>query len=210
MAATQAQIGFGCVLGRLGATLTTIAGAITGSGSPQAVTPASMTSIVVGAILGIDTGVEAVEEAVEVTLAPGPTFTAIFNNSHGGGMNIALYVPLLETIKAAGPLMKMDMKEASNMQSPSTYKEFIAGLRDGGTVTFEGNYVPKGADNSQANLRTDFESGLIQNYCLALPLAGSGIWVFDAYVQDIAPAYPIDDRVTYTGTLKITGKPLLF
>jgi len=210
MPVSQAQIGYGCVLGRRAATLTTIALAITANASPQAVTPASMTSIVVGTLLAIDTGNPALTEVVEVSAAPGPTFSAIFNNSHGTNINIALMVPVLEIFKIGGPGMKADMKEASNMGSPNTYKEFIAGLREGGDITFEGNYIPKEATNSQVTLRTDFESAVLSNWCVALPLAGTGIWTFTGYVSALNPAYPVDDRIVVSGTMKITSKPVLF
>lgn len=210
MPASQAQIGYGCVLGRRAATLTTIAAAITLNASPQIVTPAAMTNIVVGTILAIDTGNPTLTEIVEVSAVTGSTFTAIFNVTHGTAINIALMVPLLEVFKIGGPVMKADMKEASNMGSPNTYKEFIPGLRDGGTITFEGNYIPKENTNSQIQARQDFESGTLSNWCIALPAAGTGIWMFSGYVSDLSPAYPVDDRITITGTLKVTSKPVLW
>jgi hypothetical protein len=212
MAVSQAELGYATQIGRQAANLTTIALAITGSTTPQAVTPASMTSIAVGTLLVIDTGNLGVKEVVQVTAAPGPTFTAIFLNSHGTSISIALMVPIIELVKVAGPLMKSDIKEVSNMGSPNIYKEFIAGLRDGGTVTFEGNYLPKEATLSQQTLRTDFEGGIVSYWCInpGGGPAGTGIWTFTALVQDIAPSYPVDDRITFTATLKITGKPVLF
>jgi hypothetical protein len=210
MPATQALLGYGCQLGRQGSTLTTIAAAITANAAPQAVTPAAMTSITVGTILMIDTGTPAVKEPVYVSAAPGPTFSAIFNNSHGINSNIALCIPILEIIKIGGPAMKADMKEASNMASPNTYKEFIAGLREGGDITFEGNYIPKEATLSQQNLRVDFEGGASPFMTLALPVAGAGIWMFTGFVMSLTPAYPLDDRIVVSGVLRITGKPVLF
>jgi len=211
MPASQALLGYGSLLGRQGTNLTTIALAITANAAPQVVTPAAMTSIVVGSVLAIDTANPAVKEIVQVSAVTGSTFTAIFNNNHGTAISIALMVPLVEVLKAGGPGMKADMKEVSNMGSPNAYKEFIAGLREGGDVTFEGNYIPKEATNSQATLRTDFENGTLSCWCLDMPgPAGNGIWMFNAFVSSIQPTYPLDDRVTFTGTLRITGKPVLF
>ncbi len=210
MPVSQAQLGYGCVLGRRGATLTTIAAAITANASPQVVTPAAMTSIVIGTILAIDTGNPTLTEIVEVSAVTGSTFTAIFNVTHGTAINIALMIPLLEVFKLGGPAMKADMKEVSNMASPSTYKEFIAGLREGGDVTFEGNYIPKESTLSQQNVRTDFEAGTLSNWCLSLPAAGTGIWMFTAVPASIVPSMPLDDRIVVTGMLRITGKPVLW
>src|ERR1700693_3240502 len=99
-------------------------------------------------------------------------------------------VTVLEIIKIGGPTMKADMKEASNMLSPNSYKEFIAGLRDGGSLTFEGNYLPKDGSNTPVTLRTDFESGRASTWTIVLPNA-AGTWTATAYVADLSPAYPV-------------------
>ena len=216
MPASQAQLGYGSQLCRRAANLTTSGvAAITGSQTPQAVTPTSMTSIAVATVLAIDTGaVMGIgandQEFTEVT-AVSTTFTAIIQNNHAAEVQLAIMVPVIEIIKIGGPTMKRDMKEVSNMASPNEYKEFIAGLGDGGSVTFEGNYIPKEATLSQQTLRTDFENGTLSTWCINLSgPVGDGIWGFNAFVQDLSPAYPVDDRITFTGTLKITGKPILF
>ena len=212
MPASAAQLGYGSQLGRQGATLTTIAAAITLNASPQIVTPASMTSIIVGTILAIDTGNAALKEIVQVTAITGSTFTAIFNVSHGTSINIALMVPVLEIVKLGGPGMKADMKEVTNMLSPSTYKEFIAGLREGGEITFEANYIPK--DATQLNTQADLHAGTISSWSLAMPgvpgATNNGIWMFSGFVASLIPVYPLDDRITVTGAIKITGKPVLW
>jgi hypothetical protein len=212
MPASSAQLGYGSQLGRQGANLTTIALAITANASPQVVTPAAMTSIVIGTILAIDTGNAALKEIVQVTAVTGSTFTAIFNVSHGTAINIALMIPVLEIVKLGGPGMKADMKEVTNMLSPNTYKEFIAGLREGGDITFEANYIPK--DATQLNTQADLHAGTLSSWSLDMPgVPGStnnGIWMFNGYVASIAPTIPLDDRITVTGTIKITGKPVLW
>jgi len=189
-----------------------IALAITLNASPQVVTPASMTSIIVGTILAIDTGNAALKEIVQVTAITGSTFTAIFNVSHGTSINIALMVPVLEIVKLGGPGMKADMKEVTNMLSPSTYKEFIAGLREGGEITFEANYIPK--DATQLNTQADLHAGTISSWSLAMPgvpgATNNGIWMFSGFVASLIPVYPLDDRITVTGAIKITGKPVLW
>lgn len=209
MPVSQAQIGYGCVLGRRAPVFTSIAAAITANASPQVVTPALMTGIAVGTILAIDVGAAALE-IVEASAITGTTFTAIFNNSHGGGSSVAIMVPLLEVFKLGGPAMKADMKEVSNMASPNTYKEFIAALREGGDITFEGNYIPKELTLSQQNVRVDFEGGVLSTWCLALPVAGTGIWQFQAMVMSLSPVIPLDDRIVVSGVLRITGKPILW
>lgn len=117
-------------------------------------------------------------------------------------------VTVAEILKITGPGMKADMKETTNLLSPNTYKEFVAGLREGGDVSFEGNYLPKEATNSQTTLRTDFENGTASSWTIVLSNS-LGTWTFTALVSAITPAIPLDDRITFTATLRITGKPVL-
>jgi hypothetical protein len=116
------------------------------------------------------------------------------------------WATVTETLKVGGPNMKMDMKEVSNMLSPATFKEFIAGLRDGGTFTFDCNYLPK--DAVQTKLISDFNAGTLKKWQLVLP-GGLGTWSFSGYVDTLNPAIPLDDRATVTGSIKITGQPTL-
>jgi len=212
MPPTLAQIGYATLLGRQGAQITTIALAITANPVAQVVTPAAMTGIIVGSILMIDNSAPTVREPVVVTAITGTTFTAIFQNSHGTGSQVHPLITRLEIVKMAGPIEKMDMKEATNMLSPAGYKEYLAGLRDGGTITFEANYIPK--DVTHADIRADFDNGVLSQWAITLPASPTapsmGIWYFSAYAADLSPALPLDDRMSVTGTLKISGKPVLF
>ena len=116
------------------------------------------------------------------------------------------WATVTETIKAGGPQAKADMKEVSNLLSPNTYKEFIAGLRDGGEFTWEGNYIPK--DAVQLKLRADLDAGTLKKWQVILP-GTLGTWSFSGFVMSITPTYPLDDRASYTGAIKITGQPTL-
>lgn len=62
---------------------TTLSGAVTASTAVQAVAAASMTNIVVGSSLAIDSGASA--ETVSVTAVTSTTFTAIFTKNHSSG-----------------------------------------------------------------------------------------------------------------------------
>ena len=73
--------------------LTTIAGPIKESASPQAVTPASMEGITPGCTLAIDTAHPELEEIVKVTGVTRTAFTAVFKKSHGKSIGIASIVP---------------------------------------------------------------------------------------------------------------------
>lgn len=77
---------------------TTISGAIVGSSTPQAVTPASMAGIKIGSVLVIDTGASA--EAVLVTALGSGTFTALFCGNHSDGCAVAFPPAIQPTWKS--------------------------------------------------------------------------------------------------------------
>jgi hypothetical protein len=219
MAVSGAKLGYQTILGRQGANLTTIATSIVADPvNAQSVTPASTAGIAVGEVLEIIDSGGAGRELVCVTVVGGGAFSAIFQNNHTGpGIIVAPFVAVLEDIKLTGPNQKLDTKDVTHMQSPNGYKEFIAGLREGGEITFEGNYIPKSA--SQLASLSDFQAGTVSNWCIALArevVAGAltgktmGIWSAAGLLIALSPSEPVDDRMTYTGTIKISGKPVLF
>jgi hypothetical protein len=94
----------------------------------------------------------------------------------------------------------------------SEAREYIAGLRDGGEISFEFNFV--GDDASQAALRADFAAGKLSNYeidlndgTVALPVASK--YAFAASVTALGNSFAVDDKITGSCTLKISG-PVVF
>src|SRR6266571_4519647 len=79
---------------------TTLTAAVTANAAPQAVTPASMTNIVVGSNIIIDTGASA--ETVNVTAVTATTFTAIFGKNHAPGAVVQPNRSLVARIDEAG------------------------------------------------------------------------------------------------------------
>jgi len=96
--------------------------------------------------------------------------------------------------------------EVTHYTSDDGYKEYIQGLRDGGEVTVEGNFVP--TDAGQASLITDFEAGTKRTAVVTLPNAAASTWTFTAYVKGFTQSSPIGDKLGFVATLKISGKPI--
>jgi len=95
--------------------------------------------------------------------------------------------------------------EVTHYTSDDGYKEYIQGLRDGGEVTVEGNFVP--TDAGQASLITDFEAGTKRTFVVTLPNAAASTWTGTAYVKGFTQSSPIGDKLGFVATLKISGKP---
>lgn len=215
MTASASNIGYGSQLARQSTNLTTIALAITANASPQVVTPASMTSIVVGTLLAIDTASTTVKEVVEVTAKTGTTFTAIFRNSHGTSISIALMIPVVELSSLTPPGIMATPVEATHLMSDFTHREWIAGLPEGGEIGFQGNYILPANDATEAALLSDSQARTKSTWCAALGGTpgqdNECIWMFDGYVTEIYPGSITPDAIfKFSGKIKVTGKSFLY
>lgn len=108
-----------------------------------------------------------------------------------------------EVTSIKGPDQKRDMKDATNMQSPGSAKEFIAGLKDNGTLSFDISWVP--GDAQHDGLQADFDNGTLRNFKIVLPVAFGKTISFAALVESLSGVIPVDDKITRTIGLRISG-----
>lgn len=128
-----------------------------------------------------------------------------------------------EVVSITPPQLSKDTPDVTHMASPDGYREFISGLRDGGEVSLELNYVP--ADATQNLLREDINvsnsPSLILDFQNQAYLYGNNspaseyrvifpdnsMVQFEGYVNSMSPAVPLDDKMNLSVGLKVTGKP---
>lgn len=114
----------------------------------------------------------------------------------------AAYVAIAEVTSITPPNQSVDQIDASNMDSPNRYREFIPGLTDPGECTIEMNFVPGSA--SDALIRARRAAGDYQNAKIEFP--DGDTWTFSAFVSGYEISTPIDDKMTATLTLKVAGE----
>jgi len=133
------------------------------------------------------------------------------------------YYTVAEVRNVGGPSLSRDAPEATNMDSDDGWKEFVKGLKDGGEVTFEVNLLPGSEnDDTPENLRlghnatdgllSDFNNDdTVDDWRLVFPGTGSPpvSWDFAAILTGFETDEPVDDVMTGSCTLKVTGKPEL-
>jgi hypothetical protein len=118
-------------------------------------------------------------------------------------------VQLQEVRRVGAPKAQRDQVDVTHLLSPDQYKEFIGGLRDGGSFTAQFNYDPGSAtDLALTDANT---TGTNRKIRLEIPdTSGTGAidWnqTFTGFVQD----YGIDDvtpgeAITATATFKVAG-----
>ena len=111
-------------------------------------------------------------------------------------------VAIAEIRNITGPGMTRDFIDVSNLDSTGGYREFIAGFRDGGELTFSMNFTIGGYDD----LLLDYESESVQSYELILPDSGETTFSFSGFVTNLPLNITPDDAVTVDVTIKISGQ----
>ena len=111
-------------------------------------------------------------------------------------------VAIAEIRNITGPGMTRDFIDVSNLDSTGGYREFIAGFRDGGELTFSMNFTIGGYDD----LLLDYESESVQSYELILPDSGTTTFSFSGFVTNLPLNITPDDAVTVDVTIKISGQ----
>ena len=106
------------------------------------------------------------------------------------------------------PSLEQETIEVTNMGSADGYKEYIAGLKDGGSVTIEGNFIVSDT-NGQLGLIDDLNAGTLQSFVITFPAAVGANWSFSALVTKFESEAPLDDKIPFSAELKISGKPTL-
>jgi len=99
--------------------------------------------------------------------------------------------------------LKADTIDVTNHQSTSGWKEFLAGLKDGGEVPLEGNFIQD--DAGQLALMGHL-GGAAQSFVVVFPDLSQ--WAFSAIVTGVEVGKgDIKDQLTFAATVKITGVP---
>jgi len=116
---------------------------------------------------------------------------------------------LAELTSISGPSESMDTIDLTSHDSTEAFREFVAGLHDGGEISFEGNFI-KGDSAGQIAMHTDFQAGTKKAWIIKMPgwasapqIAGNG------YVTAFSLDYPFDGKISFSATIKVTGKPVL-
>jgi predicted secreted protein len=113
-----------------------------------------------------------------------------------------------EITSISPPSVSRDDIETTHYDSDDGFKEYMAGLADGGDISIECNLIV-GDTNGQQGLRADYEAGTVQSFELALPNAANSSWEINAIVKEYSESSPIGDKLGFTAILKVTGKPTL-
>lgn len=117
------------------------------------------------------------------------------------------YIDIGYVTNVTPPSISRDAIDITSSSSANGWREFIPGLRDGGETSFEMLTVPNSLGITTVLAAVDSDQ---PSQCRIRIFGTSNPrWDFDAIVTGFENSAPIDDKMTSTVTLKITGKPTL-
>lgn len=101
------------------------------------------------------------------------------------------------------PSISRDPVEVTHTESPEGYREFIGGLKDAGEASIDLHFDP--AHSTTAEFFADIGRNEPSFYKIVFPDGTE--WGFPALATGYEPGAPLDDKMTATFTVKLTGKP---
>ena len=122
------------------------------------------------------------------------------------------YVAVAEIVNVQPPQMSRDALDATHAESTNKWREFIPGLRDGGEVSLEMNFIPKGAGTLK--IISTFNSDLPVTCRISFPDGDPDLspptasqWTFTGICTAFSPSAPFDNKMSASATFKVSGAP---
>ena len=115
------------------------------------------------------------------------------------------FTAIAEVNSISGPNKSRATIDVTSLDSVGGYREFIASFRDAGEVTLEMNWTRDGYDQ----INDDFESSSLWDYQIVFPDTGATTLEFSGLVTALGSAIPLDDKITMSVTIKISGQVTL-
>lgn len=121
----------------------------------------------------------------------------------------SIFVDVAEVHNISGPSVSRDSIETTHHGSTGGFREYTPGLRDGGEVSIDINWLP--VNGSHEAIYTQLTSGQSSNsqYRISFPTTPATTFTFSGHVTGFEASAPIDDRLTASVTIKVSGAPTL-
>lgn len=122
-----------------------------------------------------------------------------------GTSQTGTFTPIAEINSISGPDKSRNTIDTTSLDTADGYKTFIAGFRDSGQITLEMNFTRA----TYELINDDFESDDQIWYRISLPDSEETKLTFLGLVINSGAAIPLEDKVTASVTIKISGKTFL-
>lgn len=119
----------------------------------------------------------------------------------GGGTEAFTTIAEIKSIRYSRSRPAVD---ATTMEDTS--RQFIKGIKDGGEVTFDVQFIPTdGTHDPTTGIQADWNSGTLRNFQLVHNDSGSTTWTIAALVTNLDFSAELDSPRMCAVTLKVSG-----
>jgi Lambda phage tail tube protein, TTP len=136
-----------------------------------------------------------------MSLAFAPRGTQLLRSPDGSA-----YTKYAEVVKIDNTGMKADLADVTNMDSASSFKEYLPTLIDAGDVKFDANFI--NTDAIQNDLMGDFSNQTLLYWRIQFPNT-RGKMEWQGYITQVDTSIELPKAVTRAVTIKVTG-PLVW
>lgn len=116
--------------------------------------------------------------------------------------------PIAEVTNITGPSLTIDQIDCTHYTSIDQFKEWIAGFGDAGEIGFDCNFIP-GDTLGQIAFIDDAYAKTVRDVAITLGDPIIGTWTFDGLVTKLDFTQPMDNKVSFAATIKISGVPMI-
>jgi len=128
-------------------------------------------------------------------------YGTFFHISQDGG---ATWFEMGEVFNITPPSDTVDQQDVTHMQSPQRRREFIPGLSDPGSASFEQNFIP----GSASDLKVQSIRAAGEQVLCRITFPNAVTWKFTGQVESYEPAVPTEDKMTCTVSWKVSGSTI--
>ena len=126
----------------------------------------------------------------------------------GDAASPEIFTTIAEVTNIGGPELEQEAIDVSH--HGLAWKEFVGGLKDGGEISIEANYLPADATHdASTGILADLAAGTLRNFELVFTDTASTTWSFTALITRFAVGAPVDNKLSVNITLKLSGEPTL-
>lgn len=126
----------------------------------------------------------------------------------GDGQTPQNYSTVAEVRSISGPTLTTDILDVTSHESQFGVREFKAGLIDPGELTFDLAFQPgEPTHGIRTGLQADQLNRTVRSYHLVFPSPIGFTWAFVGIVTGLPLTFPIDEVITASVTIKVTGLP---
>lgn len=110
-----------------------------------------------------------------------------------------------------GPELSTEEVKVTHQESPDATHEYLPGLKDGGSISFDVVYIPGSPahGNAPGGLAYEWRTRQVRDWRIVWPDSSSTTWSIRGFLTGFKPAAPLEDRLSASISIRVAAAPTL-